>query len=41
MISNLSLTINSTIGLGDLNLIEDPKVKNMLNGYKEYTIEMR
>ncbi len=41
MISNLSSTINSALGFGDLNLIEDPKVKNMLNGYKEYAMEIK
>lgn len=39
--SNLSSTINSVLGFGDLSLIEDPKVKNMLNGYKEYTMEIK
>lgn len=41
MFSNLSSTINSVLGFGDLSLIEDPKVKNMLNGYKEYTMEIK
>lgn len=41
MLSNLSSTINSVLGFGDLSIIEDPKVKNMLNGDKEYTMEIR
>lgn len=41
MFSNLSSTINSVLGFGDISLIEDPKVKNMLKGYKEYTMEIK
>ncbi len=41
MFSNLSSTISTVLGFGDISLIEDPKVKNMLNGYKEYTMEIK
>ena len=41
MISNLSPTLNSILGFGDSNIIEDPKIKQLLNGTKEYTMEIK
>ena len=41
MLSNLSSTINSVLGFGDSSIIEDPKVKALINGGKEYTMEIK
>lgn len=34
-------TINTILGFGDSTIIEDPKVEQLLNGKKEYTMEIK
>ena len=41
MLSNLSSAINSVLGFGDSSIIEDPKVKALTTGGKEYTMEIK